>query len=37
MSNLELARAARPDSKIKIYGADAFDGMRRAGQLTARV
>ncbi len=37
MSNLELARAGRPDSKIRIYGTDAFDGMRLAGQLTARV
>ncbi len=36
MSNLELSRAGRPDSKIKIHGAEAFEGMHRAGQLTAR-
>jgi methionyl aminopeptidase len=36
MSNLELARADRPDSRIKIHGPDAFEGMRRAGQLTAQ-
>ncbi|MFQ5626611.1 MAG: type I methionyl aminopeptidase [Methyloligellaceae bacterium] len=36
MSNLDLARAGRPGTKIKIYGPDAFEGMHRAGQLTAR-
>lgn len=35
MSNLELARAGRPDGRIKIHGAEAFEGMRRAGRLTA--
>ena len=28
--------AVRNNNQIKLYGADAFDGMRRAGQLTAR-
>jgi len=36
MSNLELARAGRPGTRIRIYGADAFKGMHRAGQLTAQ-
>jgi len=36
MSNLELARTGRPDNRIKLYGPEAFEGMRRAGQLTAR-
>ena len=36
MSNLELARTGRPDNRIKLHGPEAFEGMRRAGQLTAR-
>ena len=34
--NLELAKAGRPDNRIKIHGPAAFEGMRRAGQLTAQ-
>jgi len=33
--NLELARARAQDSKIKIHGSEAFEGMRRAGRKTA--
>lgn len=36
MTNIELASAGRPDGRIKIHGPEAFEGMRRAGQLTAR-
>lgn len=36
MSNLELARTGRPSNRIKLYGPEAFEGMHRAGQLTAR-
>jgi len=36
MSKLEIARAARPDTKIKIHGTGAFAAMHRAGQLAAR-
>ena len=35
MLNLELARARAQDSKIKIHGSEAFEGMRRAGRKTA--
>jgi methionyl aminopeptidase len=34
--NLEIARAGRAGNRIKIHGAEAFEGMRRAGQLTAQ-
>ena len=37
MFNLDLAHAGRADNKIKIHSAEAFEGMRRAGQLTAHV
>ncbi len=36
MSKLELSRAGRPVTKIKIHEADAFAAMHRAGQLAAR-
>ncbi len=35
MSNLEFARAYARDTKIKLYGPDAFAGMHKAGQLVA--
>ena len=35
MSNLEFARAHARDTKIKLYGPDAFAGMHKAGQLVA--
>jgi methionyl aminopeptidase len=35
MSTLGLARGANADVAIRLYGADAFEGMRRAGRLTA--
>lgn len=35
MSNLEVGHASLHEGQIKIYGADAFDGMRRAGQMAA--
>ena len=35
MLNLELARARAQDTKIKLHGAEAFEGMRRAGRVTA--
>ena len=34
--NLEVAHTKGYDSKIKLHGAEAFAGMHRAGQLTAR-
>lgn len=34
--NLETALAGRLDNRIKIHGPEAFEGMRRAGQLTAQ-
>lgn len=37
MSNLEFARAQARDTKIKLYGADAFAGMTKAGRLVAEV
>jgi methionyl aminopeptidase len=33
--NLELARARAQDTRIKLHGEDAFEGMRKAGRLTA--
>jgi len=35
MSNVEVSRGAARDGKIKLHGADAFEGMRRAGRLAA--
>jgi len=35
--NLEIARARHRDNRIKIHGPEAFDGMRKAGRLTAEV
>ena len=37
ISNLEFARAQARDAKVKLYGADAFAGMAKAGQLVAQV
>ncbi len=34
--NLEIAYTKGIDSKIKLHGPEAFEGMRRAGQLTAK-
>ncbi len=34
--NLEIAYTKGLDAKIKLHGGEAFEGMRRAGQLTAR-
>jgi len=36
MSDLELAPTGKMDNRIKLYGPEAFEGMHRAGQLTAR-
>lgn len=36
MSNVEVGRAADREGKIKLHGAEAFDGMRNAGQLAAQ-
>ena len=35
MSELELSRAQTAETNIKLYGEEAFAGMRKAGQLTA--
>jgi methionyl aminopeptidase len=35
MNNLEFSRAPTRDTKIKLHGADAFEGMHRAGRLAA--
>lgn len=35
MSYLELTRTRAGDNQIKIHGPEAFEGMRRAGRLTA--
>jgi methionyl aminopeptidase len=35
MSNVEVTRAPDRDGKIKLHGPDAFEGMRKAGQLAA--
>jgi methionyl aminopeptidase len=35
MANLDISRAPR-EAKIKLHGADAFKGMRKAGQLAAQ-
>lgn len=36
MANLDISRAQSREAKIKLHGADAFKGMRKAGQLAAR-
>ena len=36
MANLEISRAQSREAKIKLHGADAFKGMRKAGQLSAQ-
>ena len=36
MSNVEVGRAPDREGRIKIHGAEAFDGMRNAGQLAAK-
>lgn len=36
MNNLEFGRAPQRDGKIVLHGAEAFAGMRKAGQLAAR-
>ena len=37
MQNIETVRGnVRDGNKVRIYGPDAFEGMRRAGQLTAK-
>ena len=35
MSNVETSRASGRDGRIKLHGAEAFEGMRRAGRLAA--
>jgi len=35
MANLDVSRAQSREVKIKLHGADAFEGMRKAGQLAA--
>ncbi|HYM99139.1 MAG TPA: M24 family metallopeptidase, partial [Aestuariivirgaceae bacterium] len=35
MANLDISRAPR-EAKIKLHGAEAFKGMRKAGQLAAQ-
>ena len=35
MSNVEVTRAPDRDGKIKLHGPEAFEGMRKAGQLAA--
>src|SRR5262245_32759270 len=35
MNNLDLYRSQPRDSKIRIHGREAFEGMRRAGQLAS--
>ena len=36
MNNLDVFRSQPRDTKIKIHGRDAFEGMARAGQLASR-
>lgn len=36
MANLDVSRAQTRETKIKVHGADAFEGMRKAGQLAAK-
>ena len=35
MNNLDISRGQPRDTKIRLYGADAFEGMLKAGQLAA--
>lgn len=35
MSNVEVSRAAKRDTSIKLHGPEGFAGMRKAGQLAA--
>ena len=35
MNNLDISRSQPRDTKIRLYGSDAFAGMRKAGQLAA--
>ena len=35
MNNLDLYRSQPRDTKIKLHGREAFEGMRKAGQLAA--
>jgi methionyl aminopeptidase len=37
MSNLEFARAQARDTKVRLHGPDAFDGMAKAGKLVAEI
>jgi methionyl aminopeptidase len=37
MANLDISRAQAREAKIKLHGAEAFKGMRKAGQLAAQV
>ena len=36
MNNLDIYRSQPRDTKIRLYGRDAFEGMKRAGQLASR-
>ena len=36
MANLDISRAQSREAKIKLHGAEAFKGMRKAGQLAAQ-
>jgi methionyl aminopeptidase len=36
MANLDISRAPSRETKIKLHGPDAFEGMRKAGQLAAQ-
>jgi hypothetical protein len=36
MNNLDVFRSQPRDTKIKIHGRDAYEGMAKAGQLAAR-
>jgi methionyl aminopeptidase len=36
MNNLDLSRSQLRESRIKLHGPEAFEGMRRAGQLAAQ-
>ena len=35
MNNLDVFRSQPRDTKIKLHGREAFEGMRKAGQLAA--
>ena len=36
MNNLDIYRSQPRDTKIRLYGRDAFEGMKKAGQLASR-